>query len=224
MTAKLISSEQSTLLLHNLKPHRFSLNPNPFLLYFSSQPNQSTTPFTEALQILKTQEDNWDSNGLKSLLFSPSSRPFFSCRLYNITYQLGSSQIALKFFQWMKNENSSIDSDSLSFTFQAIFELAYKEPGSQISLLELFEASEAHGIPLTASSANLLINSSGRGKMVEKALLVYDKMTRCKKNTQIRNFLIDLLLRAGRVDDAVKCLMKCLRRILSFSPMRAQSV
>ncbi|KAK6918315.1 Pentatricopeptide repeat [Dillenia turbinata] len=218
MIAKLISSKQSTLLLHHLKPPEPSLNPKLFPLYFSSQPNQSTTPFAEALQILKTQEDNWDSNELKTLLFSPSSPPLSSNRLYNITYQLGSSQKALKFFQWMKNEDSSIDSDSHSFTFQAIFELANEETGTQNRLFELFEASEAHGIPLTASSANLLIKSFGRAKMVEQALLVYHKMTPCKKNTQIRNFLIDVLLRVGRVDDALNVLDEMFVENSKFPP------
>ncbi|XP_030967398.1 pentatricopeptide repeat-containing protein At3g61520, mitochondrial [Quercus lobata] len=169
---------------------------------------------TQALQLL--QAPDYDSNSntttpLQELLFSSSSpsSPFI---FRNITRRLSSSSEALKFFHYLQSNSTSQDIlPSLSSTFQAIFELASREPDSHNKLLELYGTAKEHNVPLTINAATLLIRCLGRAGMVDQVLVVVKEVDPSLKNTHFCNVVIDVMFRLGRVDDALKVLDEMLQ-------------
>ncbi|CAK9156717.1 unnamed protein product [Ilex paraguariensis] len=176
---------------------------------------------TQVVTLLQTTDTNdWTTNTtLHHLLFlSPHSLSPLS--LLRITRGLGSTAKALQFFDYIRTTSPSPpDPLSLSSTFQAIFEFASREqPDSATKLYELFTSSRDQSIPLSKNSATLLIRFFGRARMVEKSLIVYKELDPDRRNIHVRNTVIDVLLRSGGVDEAVKVLDEMLDRESKYPP------
>ncbi|KAK3194714.1 hypothetical protein Dsin_026024 [Dipteronia sinensis] len=213
--SKLFLKPQSLLLLRN-----FSAEPTP-------PPPQTPSPqrepessiVTQAVDLLRqTPQDEWTSSSqLKQLLFSSSSshspRDFFQ-----ITRRFSSSAEALSFFNYVKSNSENENSLSLSYTFQAIFEIAKREPNSQDKLFDLYKTCKENNITLSVNAATLLLRFFGKADMVDKSLVVYNELDEDARNTHIRNVLIDVLLKDGRVDDAFNVLDEMLDRESEFPP------
>ncbi|KAJ6679748.1 F21B23.6 PROTEIN [Salix purpurea] len=162
---------------------------------------------TEALQLLQTPENEWDTTQLNQLLFPDSPPPSSSPRLfYQITRRLPSSSQALKFLNYLRNNSpSSPDTQTLlSYTFQAIFELSFCEPDSNANLSRHYKTSKELNIPLTVNAASVLLRAYGRSELVDESLILFNELDPSVKNTYLRNVWLSVLLRHGRAEDALK--------------------
>eukprot|EP00257_Ricinus_communis_P024302 XP_015584476.1 LOW QUALITY PROTEIN: pentatricopeptide repeat-containing protein At3g61520, mitochondrial [Ricinus communis] len=162
-----------------------------------------------AVQLLQIPDHEWNTTQLNNLIFSalsPSPR-----LLFQIARRLPSSSQALKFLKYLQNNFPTSNTQHLSSTFQAIFELASRENDSRTNLYELYKVSKEWNIPLTINSATLLLRFFGRIGLVEKSFILFNELEHCIKNTHVRNLMVDLLLRDGRVDDAFKVLDEMLQ-------------
>ncbi|KAF9669010.1 hypothetical protein SADUNF_Sadunf14G0063000 [Salix dunnii] len=162
---------------------------------------------TEALQLLQTPENEWNTPQLNQLLFPDSPPTSSSPRLfYQITRRLPSSSQALKFLNYLRNNSpSSPDTQSLlSYTFQAIFELAFCEPDSNANLSRHYKTSKELKIPLTVNAASFLLRAYGRSELVDESLTLFNELDSSVKNTYLRNVWLSVLLRSGRAEDALK--------------------
>ncbi|KAJ9171446.1 hypothetical protein P3X46_014813 [Hevea brasiliensis] len=171
----------------------------------------------QAVQLLKIPHHEWSTTQLIDLLFSdpaPSSR-----LLFQIARRLPSSSHALKFLQFLQDNSPLPDkTQSLSSTFQAIVELASREPDSRSNLYELYKVSKEWIVPLTINSATLLLRCFGRNGLVEESLILFNELDNSLKNTHVRNVLIDLLLGAGHVDHALKVLDEMFQSKFDYRP------
>ncbi|KAJ6723013.1 TETRATRICOPEPTIDE REPEAT (TPR)-LIKE SUPERFAMILY PROTEIN-RELATED [Salix koriyanagi] len=162
---------------------------------------------TEALQLLQTPENEWDTTQLNQLLFPDSPPSSSSPRLfYQITRRLPSSSQALKFLNYLRNNSpSSPDTQTLlSYTFQAIFELSFCEPDSNAKLSRHYKTSKELNIPLTVNAASFLLRAYGRSELVDESLILFNELDPSVKNTYLRNVWLSVLLRHGRAEDALK--------------------
>ncbi|KAJ0052210.1 hypothetical protein Pint_00496 [Pistacia integerrima] len=182
------------------------------------QDSESSSLISEAVNLLlQTPRNEWTSSSeLNHLLFSSSPTP----RLFlKISRHFPSSSQALTFFNYIKsNSLSQQNTKILSSTFQAIFELASREPDSYNKLCDLYKECKDQNVPLSINAATLLIRCFGKANMVDQSLLVYNELEPNIKNTHIRNVLIDVLIRDGRFDDALNVLDQMLQRESEFPP------
>ncbi|KAL3572057.1 hypothetical protein D5086_025961 [Populus alba] len=194
------------------------LTSHTFLRRLSTEPPEPQPPpqqktsnhnsiITEALQLLQTPGNEWNTTQLNQLLFPDSPPSSSSPRLfYQITRRLPSSSQALKFLNYLQNNSpSSPDTQSLlSYTFQAIFELAFCEPESNANLSRLYKTSKELNIPLTVNAASFLLRAYGRSELVEESFILFNDLDPSVKTTYLRNVWLSILLRSGRVKDALK--------------------
>ncbi|GMH22448.1 hypothetical protein Nepgr_024291 [Nepenthes gracilis] len=210
-------------LLRLITPQNTRICPS-FLHHLATEPPPPTeipppSVVAQVADILKTNdEESWRTNcQLNHLLFSNSS-PVSSHYFLQITRQLGNSDTAFKFLQYLHSSSPSPEAASLSSTFQAICELAGREPNSQNKLLALLNTSKELNVPLTINCAISLIRLFGRAKMVNDSMIVYNELDQSLRNTHVRNVLIDVLLRCGQLDNALKVLDEMLQTAAEFPP------
>ncbi|XVF80138.1 hypothetical protein PTKIN_Ptkin15bG0046200 [Pterospermum kingtungense] len=181
-------------------------------------PEDDESKITQAVQLLQeTPHQEWSSfQSLQSLLFPfPPSSPRF---LFKITRSLPSTSQALNFFKHLQQNSPSQDTQFLSYPFQALLEQAGREHDAGSLLFKLYQDSKEWEIPLTVNAATLLIRCFGRLEMVDKSLIVYNELDPSLKNTHIRNVLIDVLLRDGRVEYALRVLDEMLQPLSEVPP------
>ncbi|KAL4341781.1 hypothetical protein GQ457_08G022670 [Hibiscus cannabinus] len=174
-------------------------------------PQEDDSKTNRAVQLLlENPHQEWPSNQpLHSLLFSsPSPSPRF---LYNVTRNLASSALALHFLKHLQQNSPSQDTHSLSYPFQALFELAARELDAGSPLSELYQASKEWGIPLTVNAAAILIRYLGTHKMVDESVILFNELDPSLKNTHVRNVFIDVLLCDGRLECALDVLDEMLQ-------------
>ncbi|EOX95861.1 Pentatricopeptide repeat superfamily protein, putative [Theobroma cacao] len=225
MNTTVAASKRSKLLLFRLlKPpptsyllHRhLCTEPNPEPL--PAPPQDEESKIIQAVQLLlETPHEEWSSSQpLQSLLFSsPPLSPRF---LLQITRRLPSSSEALNFFKHLQQNSPSQDAQFLSYPFQAVLEQAGREPDSATRLSQLYQDSKQWEIPLTVNAAVLLIRYFGRLEMVDESLLIFNELDPTLKNTHVRNVLIDVSLRDGRVDYALNVLDEMLQPLSEVPP------
>ncbi|KAG7994550.1 hypothetical protein I3843_01G063000 [Carya illinoinensis] len=222
MSVPLSSSKQSRVFLLRLcllKPQTPAIPYYPLHHHLSTEPNPPPQPLAqdekslinEAVQLFQALEDGHSSpTQLHQLLFSSSSPS--SPRIFpKIALRLAYSSKALEFFDYIRSNSPSQELKSLSFTFQAIFELANREPDSQNKLLELYRTSKERNIPLTVYGAKLLVRCLGRAARVDEALAVVDELNPSLKNTHFYNVVVDVLFRSGRIVKALNMLDEMLQ-------------
>ncbi|XP_044502827.1 pentatricopeptide repeat-containing protein At3g61520, mitochondrial-like [Mangifera indica] len=183
-----------------------------------SPPAHESSVITEAVNLLlQTPHNEWNSSSqLNHLLFSspPTPRLFFQ-----ISRRLPSSSQALTFFNYIKsNPLTPQNTELLSHSFQAVFELASRESDSYKKLYDLYKQCKDQNVPLSINAATLLIRRLGKADTVDQSLLVYNELEPNIKNTHLRNVLIDVLLKDGRFDDALDVLDQMLQRDSEFPP------
>ncbi|ESQ50912.1 hypothetical protein EUTSA_v10022571mg [Eutrema salsugineum] len=175
--------------------------------------------FLDNLQ--KIPQHDWvSSESLSSLLASSSSvSPLVFSQ---ITRRLGSYSLAVSFFEYLDAKSQSLErrEDALSLVFQSVIEFAGSEPDSRDKLLRLYEIAKEKNIPLTVVATKLLIRWFGRMGMANQSILVYEQLDSNMQNTQVRNVVIDVLLKNGLADDAFKVLDEMLRKESVFPPNR----
>ncbi|XP_058225745.1 pentatricopeptide repeat-containing protein At3g61520, mitochondrial [Rhododendron vialii] len=202
--------------LHLLKHIRPSNHP-PLLRHISSSsaddpppPPSNNTLVTQILTILQNNPTNWTSNDELRSLLSHSSHSLSPSSLYQITRSFTTTTEALKFFDYIRTTlPTPPDPDSLSTSFQAIFELAESRDQTNYSpekVSQLFTSFKEYNIPLNVNSAALLVRCFGRAGLVSDSILVYKELDPDSRNTHISNVLLGVLVRAGRVDDAFQVL------------------
>ncbi|XP_073045069.1 uncharacterized protein [Primulina eburnea] len=178
--------------------------------YLSAETQQSppttlpdtSSPISQLHSLLQTTDPNdWPSNpNLPTLLsyLSPAS-------LLNLTRQLPNYKNAMCFFNHLTT--ISVQSESLSFAFQAVLEHAMREnPKFPSKLNELFQLSREQNVPLSINAASLLIKCFGNARMLDELVMVFDSMDPGSKNTSLFNLVIDGYFKCGRVDEALKLL------------------
>ncbi|EXB51620.1 hypothetical protein L484_012912 [Morus notabilis] len=213
---------------HSTKPFlhllQLKLHPRPtpsilrHLSVESYPPKDDETFISHALQLLQPPETEWNAEQLQTLLFSDSESPS-PTRLLHIARRLDSSSKALNFFDHVR-ENSHLPKDSslLASTFQAVLELASREPSWEKRLFELYTTSRERNVPLTINAATLLFVCFGRAGMREELMTVLKGLDDDCKNTHALNRVIDVLLRLGCVDDALHVLDEMLEPDGKFPP------
>lgn len=198
---------------------KFSVDVDPVPVIKSDSQEFVVVQFLENLR--KTPQHDWaSSESLNSLLVSSSSvSPLVFSQ---VTRRLGSYSRAISFFEYldMKSQSLKHREESLSLTFQSVIEFAGSEPDSRDKLLRLYEIAKEKNIPLTVVATKLLIRWFGRIGMVNQSVLVYDRLDSNMKNSQVRNVVIDVLLKNGLVDDAFKVLDEMLQKESVFPPNR----
>ncbi|CAL9245519.1 unnamed protein product [Arabidopsis halleri] len=207
------------LLNHFRLIRRFSDEVDPRPEIKSESQEFVVVKFLKNLQ--KTPQHDWaSSESLSSLLVSSSSHSplVFS----QITRRLGSYSLAISFFEYLDSKSQSLKrrEESLSLALQSVIEFAGSEPDSRDKLLRLYEIAKEKNIPLTVVATKLLIRWFGRMGMVNQSVLVYERLDSNMKNSQVRNVVIDVLLRNGLVDDAFKVLDEMLQKESVFPPNR----
>ncbi|KAF5464355.1 hypothetical protein F2P56_014436 [Juglans regia] len=218
MSVPLSSSKQSTVFLLHLcllKPQTPAIPYYPLHRHLSTEPipppQDEDSLINEAVQLFQALEDGHSSSTqLHQLLFSSSS-PSSPAIFRQITLRLASSSQAIEFFDYIRSNSPSQELTSLSFTFQAIFELASREPHPQNKLLELYRTSKERNIPLTVNGARLLVRCLGRAERVDEALAVVDELDPSLKDTHLYNVVLDVLCRSGRIVKALKMLDEMLQ-------------
>ncbi|KAK8702486.1 hypothetical protein V6N13_020848 [Hibiscus sabdariffa] len=222
-TPLLVSKKHSDLLrLLKLRPsyylfhRRLCAGPNPQPPYPPQQEDESK--ITQAVQLLlETPHQEWSSSQpLQSLLFT--SPPPSPCFFFKITRSLPSYCQAFNFFKHLQQSFPSEDTHFLSYPLEAILEQAGRELDAGSRLFELYQASKDWKIPLTVSAAALLIRYFGRLEMVDKSVLIFNELDPSLKTTHVRNVLIDVLLRDGRVEYALEVLDEMLQPISDVPP------
>ncbi|KAL5572948.1 hypothetical protein UlMin_022545 [Ulmus minor] len=213
------ATKHSKSLLHLLKPQNPS---SPFLLrHLSIQSNpqlDDSSSITQIVQLLQSPQNEWNTDHLRTLLYSDSGNPP-PARLFHITRRLDSSSKALQFFDYVHaNSNLPEDLPLLSSTFQAVLELASREPNWQKRLLELYRTSKERNFPLSINGATLLLRRFGRAGMRDEVLLVFKELDPLCKNTHVCNLFVEEALRLGDVDEALQVLDEMLEPSSSFPP------
>ncbi|XP_010669817.2 pentatricopeptide repeat-containing protein At3g61520, mitochondrial [Beta vulgaris subsp. vulgaris] len=204
--------QKSFLHLATEKP---CIDNNPSKLDSSSS---SSPKLAQIVDILKSNNnENWKTNKqLSGLLFSDSHS--LSCNdILQITRRLGDSSTAINFVEHLRCNNFP-DANSLSFAFQAVFELVIRQPDWKKKLFDLYNTFKELGVPLTVNSATLLIRWCGQEGMIEKSVMFYDGLNAQMKNTHVRNVLIGELFRCGRFHDAFQVLDEMLKPNAIFPP------
>ncbi|KAE8679532.1 proline iminopeptidase-like [Hibiscus syriacus] len=181
-------------------------------------PQKDDLKINQAVQLLlQNPHEHWPSNQpLHSLLFSsPSPSPRF---LYNVTRNLASSALALNFLKHLQQNSPTQNTHFLSYPFQALVELAGRELDSGPPLFELYRASKEWGIPLTVNAAAILIRYLGCHKMVDESVVLFNELDPSLKNTHVRNVFINVLLRDGRLKNALNVLDEMLQPLSEVPP------
>ncbi|KAK9910305.1 hypothetical protein M0R45_034273 [Rubus argutus] len=224
-------SRLSKPLLHLLKPqtpkskspvfllsHHLCTNPGSNLKPNPNQPPQDDDSLiTQVLQLLQPNEKDWNFDQLHNLLFSNSTSP--SPRsLFHITCSLGASSKAIKFFDYVSENAGRSPPGStalLSSAFQAVLEITLREPNSETKLYDLYKMAKERNVRLNFNAAALLVRSLGMAGMEDEALIVFNELPGLK-NTHLCNVVIGMLLKMGRVDDALKVLDEMLHPEAKF--------
>ncbi|PON91148.1 Pentatricopeptide repeat [Trema orientale] len=217
----LFASKQSNRLFHLLQPRSsnpFSLSILRHLSLESNSHHDHETSINQVIELLQAPENDWDLDQLRRLLYSDSEISS-SKRFFHIARRLGSSAKALKFLDYVR-ENSECPEDSplLSYVFQAVLEVASREPSWGKRVFDLYTASRERNVPLTFNAATLLFGCLGRAGMREELLLVSKELDPDSKNTHVCNRLIDVLFNLGNVDEALHVLEEMLEPNAKFPP------
>ncbi|KAK9056153.1 hypothetical protein SSX86_027242 [Deinandra increscens subsp. villosa] len=202
-----------------LKPHKSSTTPR--LRCLSVAPEPSTQPPSEELTLtqsvitqLKTTDDWAADTKLNQQLLSlpPQSLP-------KVAREFQTSTKALEFFHFIRDSPSpSLHPPPLGSLFQTVIELALREGGDYASILGLFNLSKELKVSLTPNSAIRLIRYFSREKNVQDSVLVYDELDPDVRNTNVKNILLESLLKSERFDDARQLLDEMLEPDAKFPP------
>ncbi|KAK9757887.1 hypothetical protein RND81_01G193200 [Saponaria officinalis] len=166
-------------------------------LSFSSS---SSLSVTQIIEILKSNnKESWNSNEE----LSQSLNCLSSDNFLQITRNLESSSIALHFVEHLKSNPRILDGESMSVMFQAVFDLASREPGK---LFEVYSKAVEWNVGLGVNSVTHLIRCFSRANLIDKSMLVFSELDTQMKNVHVRNVVIDELLRNRRLDDALQVL------------------
>ncbi|XP_062020353.1 pentatricopeptide repeat-containing protein At3g61520, mitochondrial-like [Rosa rugosa] len=175
----------------------------------NSDPNQPPQDDDSLItQVLRPNEKDWNFDQLHTLLFPNSTSPS-PHSLFLITRRLDAPSKALKFFNYVSENVAGTPRGSkalLSSAFQALLELTLREPTSKKKLFELYKMAKDRNVPLNLKAAGLIVLSMGAAGMEDEALTVFNELHLGLKTTHIRNVVIGMLLKIGRVDDALKVL------------------
>ncbi|XP_024190189.1 pentatricopeptide repeat-containing protein At3g61520, mitochondrial [Rosa chinensis] len=185
----------------------------------NSDPNQPPQDDDSLItQVLRPNEKDWNFDQLHTLLFPNSTSPSFRS-LFLITRRLDAPSKALKFFDYVTENVAETPPGSkalLSSAFQALLELTLREPTSEKKLFELYKIAKDRNVPLNLKAAGLLVRSMGAAGMEDEALTVFNELHLGLKTSHIRNVVIELLLKIGRVDGALKVLDEMLHPEAKF--------
>ncbi|KAK1420214.1 hypothetical protein QVD17_21624 [Tagetes erecta] len=199
---------------HLLKHPKNKPSTTTHLRRLSAAPDSIQPPSQQSIITHLKTTDDWtnDANFSQQILsLSPQ-------HLIKIATEFETSTKALKFFNFIReNPSPSLHPPPLVPIFQTVIELAIRE-GDYVSVLGLFNLSKELKVSLTPNSAIRLISYFARVKKVQDSVLVYDELDLDAKNTNVRNILLDLLLKFERFDDARQLLDEMLDPNARFRP------
>ncbi|XP_076957457.1 uncharacterized protein LOC143632935 [Bidens hawaiensis] len=193
---------------------------------------KKTTPISASKQSLHYLLKPYNHNNNNNIIIKPttthlrriSAAPEFDEQLLSlppqtllkITRQFETSNKALNFFNFIR-QNPSLDQNPppLASIFQTVIELAVREQDYP-SIVKIFNLSKELKIPITPNSAIRLINYFSRQKKVQDSVLVYNGLDTDCKDTNVRNIVVDLLLKYERFDDARQVLDEMLEPDAKF--------
>ncbi|XP_027336520.1 pentatricopeptide repeat-containing protein At3g61520, mitochondrial-like [Abrus precatorius] len=169
---------------------------------------------TQAVKLLQPPTEQWNNDQLHPLLFN---NPLLSSHHFQqITLSLATIPKALDFLNYLIPHNHH----SLSSVFEGSLQLALRHPNSQTHLLSLHRYRKSHHptIPLTPTSASLLLQCFENARMVEDSLILFKELHPSSKSTKLCNGFLRILLKSGRAVDALNMLDEMLQPGSAFSP------
>ncbi|KAL9228898.1 hypothetical protein vseg_004428 [Gypsophila vaccaria] len=200
-----ISPKSTLIFLHSLKPLLIPTSLSSSLHSSTENPSNSSSSLSLApiIDILKSNDrESWTTNeDLLRVLHRLSSD-----NVLELTRGLGSSSTALHFVEHLRANPQFGDGDAVSYAFQAVFELASREPGWEKRLSEVYSMAVAWGVGLNVDSVTHLIRCFSRGELIDKLMLVYDGLGPQMRNVRVRNAVIEGLLRNRLLGDALQVL------------------
>ncbi|GJZ99620.1 pentatricopeptide repeat-containing protein [Tanacetum coccineum] len=179
-----IISSSKHYLHHHLKPHH--------------KPLTTITPPDDLITKLTTTDD-WTN-----LHHQITSLPQQS--ILKIAKQFTTSSKAFKFFNFINNPSSPTS----SFVFQTVLQLATREK-DPIFIDNLYQISKEMNVSLTPMSAIIIMKHLFRVKTVQECVKMYDGLNPDGKTVDVKNVLLDLLLKCDRFNDAHQLLDEMLQ-------------
>ncbi|PWA91583.1 pentatricopeptide repeat (PPR) superfamily protein [Artemisia annua] len=183
---QLISSSKHYLHLHHhLKPHH--------------KPLTTTTITPDDLITKLTTTDDW-TNLHEQITSLPQQS------ILQIAKQFNTSSKAFKFFNFIKNPSSPTS----SFVFQTVLQLATREKDPNF-ITNLYKISKEMNVSLTPISAIIIMKHLFHVKTVQECVKLYDGLNPDGKTVDVKNVLLDLLLKCHRFNDAHQLLDEMLQ-------------
>ncbi|GKA32706.1 pentatricopeptide repeat-containing protein [Tanacetum coccineum] len=183
-----IISSSKHYLHHHLKPHHKPL----------TTITTTITPPDDLITKLTTTDD-WTN-----LHHQITSLPQQS--ILKIAKQFTTSSKAFKFFNFINNPSSPTS----SFVFQTVLQLATREK-DPIFIDNLYQISKEMNVSLTPMSAIIIMKHLFRVKTVQECVKMYDGLNPDGKTVDVKNVLLDLLLKCDRFNDAHQLLDEMLQ-------------
>ncbi|XP_071717195.1 uncharacterized protein [Rutidosis leptorrhynchoides] len=195
-----------------LKPHKPPTATHLRRISVATQPPSQLESIQSTFTNLNTTDD-W-TNFHQQILSLPSES------LIKISRQFNTSNKALKFFHFI-HDNASSTTQSVSVSplpslFQAVIELAIREQDESMSIVDLYNLSKELKVSLTPISAIIVIRYFSRVNKIQDCVSVYDGLDPNVKNVNVKNTLLDVLLKSDRFDHARQLLDEMLEPNANF--------
>ncbi|XP_074272885.1 uncharacterized protein LOC141596582 [Silene latifolia] len=193
---------KSSKFLRLLKP--YTKLHSSFLHLATEKPNNHfPSSITQIIDFLKSNDkQTWSTNDQLSQSISSLSSDNF----LQLVRSLDSYSIGFDFIEHLRSMPKNPDEKSLSFAFQAVFELASRETGGDNKVLEVYEKAMEWGVSLSVNSVTHLMRCLSRYGMVDKLMMIYAELEPQMRNVHVCNVMIDGLVRNQRLDDALQVL------------------
>lgn len=164
----------------------------------SPEDHKNAIQITNMLQVNKWGEDM--ETALKPFVGSLTPP-----QITLVIQRLKEPKMALKFFQW-SCQAESFRQGGASSAYHAMIELLLKENNGHGAIEILLDKMRKHGCAIRPDSAGPLIRCFGKANMVQKSVEVFHEV---RKTTPMLdaftyNCLLDVLVKAGHIDEAVK--------------------
>ncbi|KAI4311469.1 hypothetical protein MLD38_036363 [Melastoma candidum] len=174
---------------------------------------------SQATELLRLPESDWDIPLLTSLLFRPeigaggdNGVSLTPTRASRIVRSLSFPGKAVAFFDFLRGADSP--KPVLSRAAHSLIELAIQQKAERtghvgdapLSVLDIYGMVKDKDVPLSAHSVTLIMRYLRRKEMIKEFIGVFEDVDPKDRDSQLCNFYLEVMLRLGRSEDALKVL------------------